>query len=81
MRKDPNGKGLSRKATMTEVDGSLRRLGMDYIDLYQIHRWDYETPIKETLEDAVKALSVKLSDEEIKSLEEPYIPHPLVGFE
>jgi aryl-alcohol dehydrogenase-like predicted oxidoreductase len=66
---------------MTEVDGSLRRLGMDYIDLYQIHRWDYETPIKETLEDAVKALSVKLSDEEIKSLEEPYIPHPLVGFE
>jgi aryl-alcohol dehydrogenase-like predicted oxidoreductase len=58
MRKDPNGKGLSRKAIMTEVDGSLRRLGMDYIDLYQIHRWDYETPIKETLEalhDVVKA--------------------------
>jgi aryl-alcohol dehydrogenase-like predicted oxidoreductase len=58
MRKDPNGKGLSRKAIMTEVDGSLRRLGMDYIDLYQIHRWDYQTPIKETLEalhDVVKA--------------------------
>jgi aryl-alcohol dehydrogenase-like predicted oxidoreductase len=58
MRKDPNGKGLSRKAIMTEVDRSLRRLGMDYIDLYQIHRWDYETPIKETLEalhDVVKA--------------------------
>src|SRR5262249_8415329 len=46
------------KAIMTEVDGSLRRLGMDYIDLYQIHRWDYQTPIKETLEalhDLVKA--------------------------
>jgi 1-deoxyxylulose-5-phosphate synthase len=58
MRKDPNGKGLSRNAIMTEVDGSLRRLGMDYIDLYQIHRWDYQTPIKETLEalhDVVKA--------------------------
>jgi aryl-alcohol dehydrogenase-like predicted oxidoreductase len=58
MRKDPNGKGLSRKAIMTEVDGSLRRLGMDYIDLYQIHRWDYETPVEETLEalhDVVKA--------------------------
>ena len=50
MRRDPNGKGLSRKALMTEVDGSLRRLGMDYIGLYQIHRWDYQTPIKETLE-------------------------------
>ena len=58
MRKDPNGKGLSRKAIMTEVDGSLRRLGVDYIDLYQIHRWDYQTPIEETLEalhDVVKA--------------------------
>jgi predicted oxidoreductase len=58
MRKDTNGRGLSPKAIMTEVDGSLRRLGMDYIDLYQIHRWDYETPIEETLEalhDVVKA--------------------------
>ena len=50
MRKDPNGKGLSRKAIMTEIDASLRRLGTDYVDLYQIHRWDYETPIEETLE-------------------------------
>ena len=50
MRPDPNGKGLSRKAVMGEIDASLKRLGMDYVDLYQIHRWDYETPIEETLE-------------------------------
>jgi aryl-alcohol dehydrogenase-like predicted oxidoreductase len=59
MRKDdPNGKGLSRKAILTEIDHSLRRLGADYVDLYQIHRWDAETPIEETLEalnDVVKA--------------------------
>ncbi len=48
--KDPNARGLSRKAIMTEIDASLRRLGMDYVDLYQIHRWDYTTPIEETLE-------------------------------
>src|SRR5712671_5841342 len=50
MRPDPNAGGLSRKAVMAEIDASLRRLGTDYIDLYQIHRWDYETPIEETLE-------------------------------
>jgi aryl-alcohol dehydrogenase-like predicted oxidoreductase len=58
MRKDPNGAGLSRKAIMTEIDASLRRLGTDYVDLYQIHRWDPQTPIEETLEalhDVVKA--------------------------
>jgi len=58
MRPDVNGRGLSRKSVMTEIDNSLRRLGTDYVDLYQIHRWDYETPIEGTLEalhDVVKA--------------------------
>ena len=50
MRPGPNGAGLSRKAIMAEIDASLRRLGTDYVDLYQIHRWDYDTPIEETLE-------------------------------
>jgi 1-deoxyxylulose-5-phosphate synthase len=50
MRPGPNGQGLSRKALMTEIDESLRRLGMDYVDLYQIHRWDPGTPIEETME-------------------------------
>jgi aryl-alcohol dehydrogenase-like predicted oxidoreductase len=50
MRKGPNARGLSRKTIMTEIDASLRRLGTDYVDLYQIHRWDYTTPIEETLE-------------------------------
>lgn len=50
MRADPNGRGLSRKAIMAEVEGSLRRLNTDYIDLYQIHRWDDATPIEETLD-------------------------------
>jgi aryl-alcohol dehydrogenase-like predicted oxidoreductase len=62
MRDDPNGRGLSRKAIMTEIDGSLTRLGTDYLDLYQIHRWDDETPIEETLEalhDVVKAGKVR----------------------
>jgi aryl-alcohol dehydrogenase-like predicted oxidoreductase len=58
MRPDLNGRGLSRKAILTEIDYSLCRLAMDYVDLYQIHRWDYETPIEETLEalhDVVKS--------------------------
>lgn len=58
VRKGPNGAGLSRKAIMQEIDASLKRLGVDHVDLYQIHRWDYGTPIEETLEalhDLVKA--------------------------
>jgi aryl-alcohol dehydrogenase-like predicted oxidoreductase len=50
VRKGPNGGGLSRKAIMMEIDNSLRRLGTDYVDLYQSHCWDYGTPIEETLE-------------------------------
>lgn len=56
--KGPNGGGLSRKHIMEAIDNSLRRLGTDYVDLYQIHRWDYDTPIEETMEalhDVVKA--------------------------
>ena len=48
MRPGPNGGGLSRNAIMREIDDSLRRLGTDYVDLYQIHRWDYDTPIEAT---------------------------------
>ncbi|GFZ30782.1 oxidoreductase [Clostridium zeae] len=58
MHEGPNGAGLSRKAIMNEIDNSLSRLGTDYVDLYQIHRWDYNTPIEETMEalnDVVKA--------------------------
>jgi aryl-alcohol dehydrogenase (NADP+) len=50
MRPGPNGAGLSRKSIMAEIDHSLRRLGTDYVDLYQIHRWDATTPVEETLE-------------------------------
>jgi aryl-alcohol dehydrogenase-like predicted oxidoreductase len=50
MRPGPNGAGLSRKAVMTEIDNSLRRLGTDYVDLYQIHQWDPTTPIEVTME-------------------------------
>jgi len=62
MRRGPNGAGLSRVAIMAEIDNSLRRLGTDYVDLYQIHRWDHRTPIEETLEalhDVVKAGKVR----------------------
>jgi aryl-alcohol dehydrogenase-like predicted oxidoreductase len=62
MRDEPNGRGLSRKAILFELDQSLKRLETDYVDLYQTHRWDYETPIEETLEalhDAIKAGKVR----------------------
>jgi len=62
MRDEPNGQGLSRKSILFELDQSLRRLQTDYVDLYQIHRWDYDTPIEETLEalhDAVKCGKVR----------------------
>ncbi len=58
MAPDANGQGLSRKAILQEIDNSLQRLGTDYVDLYQIHRWDYNVPIEETLEalhDVVKS--------------------------
>ncbi|MBM6995307.1 aldo/keto reductase [Paenibacillus sp. DXFW5] len=58
MRPGPNGGGLSRKAILAEIDHSLKRLGTDYVDLYQIHRWDPTTPIEETMEalhDVVKS--------------------------
>jgi aryl-alcohol dehydrogenase-like predicted oxidoreductase len=62
MREEPNGRGLSRKAILHELDASLKRLGTDYLDLYQTHRWDDETPIEETLEamhDAIKAGKIR----------------------
>ena len=58
MRPGPNGAGLSRKAIMSEIDNSLRRLGTDYVDLYQIHRFDHDVPMDETMEalnDVVKS--------------------------
>lgn len=62
MSKGPNGGGLSRKHIMSQIDHSLKRLGMEYVDLYIIHRWDYNTPIEETMEalhDIVKAGKVR----------------------
>ncbi|HEX3789884.1 MAG TPA: aldo/keto reductase [Pseudonocardiaceae bacterium] len=62
MHPGPNGAGLSRKAILSEIDNSLRRLGVDHVDLYQIHRWDPTTPIEETLEalnDVVRAGKVR----------------------
>ena len=62
VRPDANGRGLSTKALFAGLDASLRRLGVDYIDLYQIHRWGDATPIEETLEalhDVVKAGKVR----------------------
>ncbi len=99
MGSDPNARGLSRKHIMQAIDASLRRLGMDYGDLYQIHRFDPSTPMEETLEaltdvvragkagaskphhldDGIAALDLKLSAEDIKGLEEPYVPHAVTG--
>lgn len=70
-----NERRLSKTAIEREIDGSLKRLGMDYLDLYIIHRFDYETPMEETME----ALDVKLSEEDLEKLEACYVPHPIVG--
>ena len=83
MSQDPNDGGLSRKHIMSSIDSSLRRLKTDYVDIYRIQRWDYDTPIigatiLEHLEDAVAALSVKLTQTEINQLEELYQPHPVL---
>jgi aryl-alcohol dehydrogenase-like predicted oxidoreductase len=62
MNDSPNGSGLSRKHILSQIDQSLKRLGMDYVDLYIIHRWDYHTPIEETMEalhDVIKAGKVR----------------------
>ena len=62
MHEGSNARGLSRKSILSEIDASLRRLGTDYVDLYQIHRWDKHTPIEETLEalhDVIKAGKVR----------------------
>ena len=67
MHEGPNGAGLSRKAIMSEIDKSLKRLGTDYVDWYQIHRWDYNTSIEETMEalhDVVKAGKARYIREE-----------------
>lgn len=70
-----NERRLSKTAIEREIDGSLKRLGMDYLDLYIIHRFDDETPMEETME----ALDVKLSEEDLEKLEACYVPHPIVG--
>jgi aryl-alcohol dehydrogenase-like predicted oxidoreductase len=80
----PNDRGLSRKHVLSAIDASLRRLGTDYVDLYQIHRWDYETPIVGAtrlghVTDALAAAELTVSDEEARRLEEPYVPDPVLG--
>jgi aryl-alcohol dehydrogenase-like predicted oxidoreductase len=64
----PNERGLSRKHLFDAIDGSLRRLGVDSVDLYQIHRFDRETPVE-----------LRLDPEEMTRLEEPYQPHSVLG--
>jgi 1-deoxyxylulose-5-phosphate synthase len=94
MTPGPNGRGLSRKHVLAAVEAALEPLGMDYVDLYQIHRWDPETPIEETMEalhDIVRAGKARnvgassmpaeemLSDANITRLEEPHVAHPVLG--
>lgn len=83
-RNSPNTGFLSRKAIFQSIDDSLMRLGMDYVDLFQIHRFDYSTSVEETmkpehLSTAISALDFSLSDAEITELEARYLPHPVDG--
>jgi aryl-alcohol dehydrogenase-like predicted oxidoreductase len=79
----PNDRGLSRKHIMDAVDASLRRLGTDYIDLYQLHRWDAETPVEETmraLDDALAAMDLTLEAAEAARLSAGYRPCAPYGY-
>jgi aryl-alcohol dehydrogenase-like predicted oxidoreductase len=94
MTPGPNGRGLSRKHVLAAVEAALEPLGMDYVDVYQIHRCDRETPIEETMEalhDIVCAGKARyigassmpaeemLSNANITRLEEPHVAHPVLG--
>ena len=76
----PNMSGLSRKRIFAAVDASLQRLGLETIDLYQIHRFDESTPVEETMQalhDVEQAVQLSLTSHELATLQAPYRPHPV----